>query len=119
MGTAGTVFAPSAQVNRVEQAQALVRALRLEKEAQALAGTTVTFGGEPLTDNANIPSSQRGYVQIALDRGLLQAYPAEVKQVAPGQFVAVPGPRFEPSRPVKRAEFVPAMSKLIALMFGE
>ena len=119
MGTVGTVFAPSAQVNRVAQAQAMVRALRLEKEAQALAGTTVTSGGQTLTDNADIPSAQRGYVQIALDRGLLQAYPAEVRQIAPGQFVAVPGPRFEPSRPVRRAEFVPAMSKLIALMFGE
>jgi serine protease AprX len=119
MGTVGTVFAPSAQVNRVGQAQALVRALRLDGEAKALAGTTVTVGGKALTDNTDIPAAQRGYVQLALDRGLMQAYPAQIKQVAPGQFVAVPGPRFEPSTGVKRAEFVPAMTKLIALMFGE
>ena len=119
MGTSGATFGASAQVNRLEQAVALVRALRLDKEARALAGTAVTAGGKPLTDNAEIPSSLRGYVQVALDRGLLQAYPAQVKQVAPGQFVALPGPRFEPSAPVKRADFVPAASKLISLMFGE
>ncbi len=119
MGTSGTTFGGSAQVNRLEQAVALVRALRLDKQAKALANTTVTTGGKPLTDNADIPSAMRGYVQLALDNGLLQAYPAEIKQLGPGQFVAVPGPRFEPSRTVKRAEFVPSMVKLIVTMFGE
>jgi serine protease AprX len=119
MGTSGTTFGAASQVNRLEQAVALVRALRLDGEAKALAGTNVNAGGKPLSDNAEIPSALRGYVQLALDRGLLQAYPAETEQVAPGQFVAVPGPRFEPSRPVKRAEFAPAVSKLIAQLFGE
>jgi serine protease AprX len=97
----------------------MVRALRLDKEAKALAGTIVTADGKALTDNAEIPAGLRGYVQLALDRGLLQAYPAEVRQIAPGQFVAVPGPRLEPSRTVRRAEFAAAMTKLIAQMFGE
>ena len=119
MGTSGTAYGAATQVSRLEQAVALVRALRLDKEAKALAGTTVNVGGKALSDNADIPSAMRGYVQLALDRGLLQAYPAEIRQVAPGQFVAVPGPRFEPSRAVKRAEFVPAISKLVSLMFGE
>ncbi len=119
MGVSGTTFGGSTQVNRLEQAVAMVRALRLDKEAKALANTTVTTGGKALTDNADIPSALRGYVQLALDKGLLQAYPAEVRQIGPGQFVAVPGPRFEPARAVKRAEFVPAMLKLVATMFGE
>ena len=119
LGTSGTAFGGSAQVNRLEAAVSLVRALRLDREAQALAGTTVTTGGKALTDNADIPSALRGYVQLALDRGLLQAYPAEIRQIGPGQFVAVPGPRFEPARMVKRAEFVPAMVKLVVTMFGE
>ncbi|HEX7318670.1 MAG TPA: S8 family serine peptidase [Pyrinomonadaceae bacterium] len=119
MGTSVTTFGGSAQVNRLEQAVALVRALRLDKDAKALAGTTVTTGGKALTDNADIPSAMRGYVQLALDRGLLQAYPAEIRQLGPGQFVAVPGPRFEPARTVRRGEFVPAMVKLIVTMFGE
>jgi serine protease AprX len=119
LGISGTTFGGSAQVNRLEEAVALVRALRLDKEARALAGTTVTTGGKALTDNPDIPLALRGYVQLALDKGLLQAYPAEIRQVGPGQFVAVPGPRFEPARPVKRGEFVPAMVKLIVTMFGE
>jgi hypothetical protein len=119
MGVSGTTFGGAAQVNRLEQAVALVRALRLDKQAKALANTTVTTGGKALTDNADIPSAVRGYVQLALDNGLLQAYPAEIKQIGPGQFVAVPGPRFEPARTVKRVEFVPSMVKLIVMMFGE
>ncbi|HEX8294329.1 MAG TPA: S8 family serine peptidase, partial [Pyrinomonadaceae bacterium] len=119
MGVSGTSFGGSANVDRLEQAVAMVRALRLDREAKALAGTAVTAGGKTLTDNADIPSDLRGYVQLALDKGLMQAAPAEIKQVAPGQFVALPGPRFEPARPVKRAEFVPAMVKLVVTMFGE
>ncbi len=119
LGTSGTTFAPAAQVNRLEAAVALVRGLRLDKEAKALANTNVTTGGKTLTDNAEIPSALRGYVQLALDRGLLQAYPAEIRQVAPGQFVAYPGPRFEPSRPVKRGEFVSPAVKLVVSLFGE
>jgi serine protease AprX len=119
MGVGVTTFRPSMQVTRLDQAVAMVRALRMDKEAKALAGTTVTTDGKPLTDNADIPTALRGYVQIALDKGLMQALPAEIKQVAPGQFVAVPGPRFEPSRAVKRSEFVPSMVKLIVTMFGE
>lgn len=119
MGTSSTTFGGSAQVNRLEEVVALVRALRFDKEAKALAGTTVTTGGKALTDNADIPASLRGYVQLALDKGLLQAYPAEIKQIGPGQFVAIPGPRFEPTRTIKRGEFVPVMVKLIVMMFGE
>ena len=65
----------------------------------------MTSGGEVLTDNAEIPGSLRGYVQIAIDKGLIEAFPAEVRQIGPGQFQAIPGPRFEPSRAVKRSEF--------------
>ncbi|HEX8191131.1 MAG TPA: S8 family serine peptidase, partial [Pyrinomonadaceae bacterium] len=119
MGTSGTAFGGSAQVNRLEEAVAMVRALRLDKEARQLAGTNVTAGGKALTDNADIPPALRGYVQLALDKGLLQAYPAQIKQVGPGQFVAVPGPRFEPATAVRRADFVPAMLKLVTTLFGE
>lgn len=107
LGVSGTSFGPTAQVNRLDAAVALVRALRLDKDARAKAGTTVTSGGAALTDNADIPAALRGYVQVAIDRGLLQAYPA------------VPGPRFEPARTVKRSEFVGPMLKLVSEMFGE
>jgi hypothetical protein len=43
-------------------------------------------------------------VQIAINLGLFEAFPAEIRQIAPGQFIAVPGPRFEPSAAVTRAD---------------
>lgn len=115
----GATFGPSVPVTRLEQAVALVRALRMDTQARALANTAVTFGGQPLTDNAQIPGAFRGYVQISLDKGLMEAFPAEVREIAPGQFMAIPGPRFEPSRIVKRSEFTNPMVKLLNLMFGE
>ncbi len=119
MGVSGTTFGAMDQVSRLELAVAMVRALRLDAQAKALAGTTVTSGGQPLTDNVQIPSGLRGYVQLALDQGLLQAFPAEVIEIAPGQFVAIPGPRFEPNRLVMRAEMPGPMVRLLSLMFGE
>ena len=106
MGIDAGSFAPSAPVSRLEQAVALVRALRLDTQAKALANSNVTSGGQVLTDNAEIPGNLRGYVQIAIDRGLMESFPAEVRQIGPGQFQAMPGPRFEPNRVVKRAEFL-------------
>lgn len=119
MGVGVTTFAPNSTVSRLNEAVALVRALRLDAQARALANSNVTSGGQVVIDNAQIPAALRGYVQIALDRGLMQAFPAEVREVAPGQFQAIPGPRFEPARTVKRAEFISPMAKLLNIMFGE
>ena len=118
-GAGAGSFAPSAPVSRVEQAVALVRALRLDAQAKALANSNVTWEGQVLTDNADIPGNLRGYVQLALDRGLMESFPAEVREIGPGQFQALPGPRFEPNRVVKRAELLNPASRLIELMFGE
>jgi serine protease AprX len=85
MGVTGTMFGPAA-------------------EARTLANTTVTSGGQPLLDNAQIPEALRGYVQIAIDRGLIEAFP---------------GPRFDPATKVKRADFIAPAVKVINIMFGE
>ena len=119
MGKDGATFGPSTPVSRLEQAVALVRALRLDATAKSMANSNVTSGGQVLTDNAQIPGPLRGYVQLALDRGMMEAFPAEVRQIAPGQFQALPGPRFEPARIVKRAEFLSPASRMLNLMFGE
>jgi serine protease AprX len=78
IAASGSTFNPTANVTRLDMAVALVRALGLDAEAKAKVGTTVTatYNGAsvPLADNAEIPSSLRGYVQIALDKGLLQAF---------------------------------------------
>ncbi|HEY0098683.1 MAG TPA: S8 family serine peptidase [Pyrinomonadaceae bacterium] len=103
LSASGTNFNPNGNVSRLDLAVAFVRALGLDAEAKAKAGTNVTSGGITLTDNAQIPASLRGYVQFAIDRGFLEVYPAEVKQVAPGQFIALPGPRVEPANGLTRA----------------
>lgn len=103
IGFTGTSFNPSGSANRLNVAVAFVKALGHDARARALANTNVTFNGAVLTDNAQIPAALRGYVQIAIDKGLFEAFPAEVIQIAPGQFQALPGPRFEPSTAVTRS----------------
>jgi serine protease AprX len=78
MSASGSTFNPAGNISRLDLAVALVRALGLDAEAKARAGSnvTVSFNGQTLVveDNAEIPSAMRGYVQFALDRGILQAF---------------------------------------------
>lgn len=101
----GTSFNPAGTVNRLDLAVAFIKAIGRDTEARALANTTVTSGGTALTDNSQIPGALRGYVQLAINKGLFEAFPAEFRQIAPGQFIVVPGPRFEPATTVKRGTF--------------
>lgn len=96
MSAPGSSFNPAGQIDRLDLAVAFVRAIGRDAEAKSKAGSIVTSGGQALTDNAAIPAGLRGYVQVALDLGLMEAFPAEVREIAPGQFMAIPGPRFEP-----------------------
>lgn len=111
MSSGTTAFNPSGSVNRLDLAVAFIKAIGRDAEAKALANTTVTSNGTALSDNSQIPASLRGYVQLALDKGLFAAFPAEVRQIAPGQFIVVPGPRFEPSTTVNRATFAETLIK--------
>jgi serine protease AprX len=70
----------------------------------------VTYNGVPLSDNSQIPAALRGYVQLAIDKGLFETFPAEVIQIAPGQFQVKPGPRFEPGTTVNRAQLAVRLS---------
>ncbi len=76
-GPGFAAFAPGSAVSRTDAAVALVKALGLDAAAAALAGTdvTVTAGGQTVvvSDEADIPAALRGYVQLALDRGILTA----------------------------------------------
>ncbi len=104
MSATGSTFNPAGLINRLDVAVAFVRALGHDEAARALANTLVTYQGTALADNADIPAALRGYVQIALDKGLFEAFPAEIREIAPGQFIAVPGPRFEPNTSMTRAK---------------
>ncbi|HEX5732366.1 MAG TPA: S8 family serine peptidase [Blastocatellia bacterium] len=76
--TEGALYNPEGKVTRQELAVALVRALGLDAEARSRAGSlvTVNYNGQTLVvaDNADISPAMRGYAQLALDRGILQAY---------------------------------------------
>ena len=111
IGSSGTSFNPSGAVSRLDLAVALVKALGRDAEARGLAGSTVTFNGTPITDNSQIPSGLRGYVQIALSSGMFIAFPSEVRQTGPGQFIVVPGPRFEPATNLTRATLAETLIK--------
>jgi len=103
IAASGSSFNPAGSVSRLDLAIALVKALGHDAEARALANTTVTFNGVALSDNSQIPGSLRGYVQIAINKGVFEVFPAEVREIAPGQFIVIPGPRFEPATTVSRA----------------
>ena len=111
MAASSSSFNPTANASRLDLAVALVKALGHDAQAKALAGSTVTFQGTAITDGSQIPSALRGYVQLALDKGLFAAFPSEVRQTGPGQFVVVPGPRFEPSTAVTRANLAETLIK--------
>ncbi|MGC2237639.1 MAG: S8 family serine peptidase [Pyrinomonadaceae bacterium] len=103
MSTIGNKFNPTSQVSRLDLAVAFVRGLGRDAEARGMNVATVTYNGNPLSDNVQIPASLRAYVQIALNNGWFEAFPAETIQTAPGQFQVLPGPRFEPDTTVNRA----------------
>ena len=106
----GNQFNPGGTVSRIDMAVAFVRALGHDAEARSKAGQPVMSGGQVITDNSQIPSALRGYVQLAIDKGLFEAFPAEVRNLGNGQFQVLPGPRFEPNTTVNRATLA---SKLI------
>jgi serine protease AprX len=66
--TPGARFRPDDMVDRLTAAIALVRAEGLRDEAEARAGALLT-----VADAGAIPSALRGYVAVALERGLLTA----------------------------------------------
>jgi serine protease AprX len=103
IAASGSLFNPNSNATRLDLAVAFVKALGGDAEAKALANSTVISNGTALSDNSQIPASLRGYVQLAMDKGLFAAFPSEVRQIAPGQFIVVPGPRFEPGSAVTRA----------------
>lgn len=104
MSSAASTFDENSPVSRVAVAVALVRALGLDAEARAMTGrnVTVSYNGQTLTlaDNASIPLELRGYVQIALDKQLLQAF--FVLEQGPFEFQPTLKARVNPNDAVTR-----------------
>lgn len=103
--SAGSAFNPGANIARTDLAVAFVRALGLDAAAQAKAGSdvTVTYQGQTLvlTDENLVPAGLRGYVQFALDKGILQA--TFSLEQGPYDFQPTLKARVNPNDPVTRA----------------
>lgn len=102
MPTTGATFNPNGTISRLDMAVAFVRALGADEAARAKANMPVTVNGSVISDNAQIPAELRGYVQLAIDKGLFETFAAEVR-IVNGQYTVLPGPRFEPNTTVNRA----------------
>jgi serine protease AprX len=84
----GGRFRPDDAVTRLEAAVAMVRAAGLQAEAKAKAGAPLG-----VTDAASIPASLRGFVVVALERGLLTKI----------------GTQFQPQSALKRSDLAHSM----------
>ena len=104
--TSGNSFAPNAPVNRAELAYSLVQSLGLQSAARQFTGElTVAFNDQriPIEDAASVPVDLRGYVQLALDLPLMNAFFA----LEQGPFDLQPKikARFRPAENVSRAAY--------------
>lgn len=112
MRLVGNQFKPNATVNRTDVAYALVQAQGLQDQARAFSGDlTAFFDGKrvPVLDASQVPADMRGYVQLALDTGVLNARFA----VQQGPFDLQPTvvAYFDPSQSVTRAAYAVAAGR--------
>jgi serine protease AprX len=114
MRTVNGAFKPNSGVTRLDLAYSLVQSLALQEEARAFAGTvTVAYNGSriALEDSASIPAALRGYVQLALDQGLINARFG----ITQGPFDLQPKVRawFDPNNAVTRAYYAVAAGRYL------
>lgn len=112
MGLLNGAFRPTDSVTRVSLAYSLVQSLGLQDQAVAFSGPlTAFYDGKriPVEDAASIPANLRGYVQYALDQGLINA-----------RFTVTQGPYdleptlhayFDPTKGVTRAAYAVAAGR--------
>lgn len=115
MGLYNGAFRPNDSVTRVSLAYSLVQSLGLQAEAQAFSGDlTAFYDGKriPLEDAASVPVPLRGYVQFALDHGLINARFA----VTQGPYDLEPTLHayFDPTKNVTRAAYAVAAGRYLS-----
>ncbi len=100
-------FSPTAVIDRTSLAYSLVQSLGFQQSALARAGkaVTVTVGGQtiPVDDAAGIADNLKGYVSIALELNLINAF----FSVTQGPFDLQPvlHATFKPTQSVTRGEY--------------
>ena len=104
---AGGTFAPNGTVNRAALAYSLVQSLGFQAQALARNGKAVTVkvNGQnvAIDDAANIPAGLEGYVSVALDLNLINAYFSLTQ--GPYDLQPVLHATFKPAQSVTRADF--------------
>ena len=115
MGTINGAFKPNDSVTRVSLAYSLVQSMGLQDQARAFSGQLTAFHAGnriPVEDAASIPASLRGYVQLALDQGLINAR----FTVTQGPFDLQPTLHayFDPNTTVTRAAFAVAAGRYLS-----
>ncbi len=108
-------FLPNGGVDRVGLAYSLVQSLALQSQAQAFSGqVTAVYGSQRIAveDAGSIPADMRGYVQLALDAGLINAR----FSLTQGPFDPQPvvHANFHPTAAVTRAEYAVAAGRMSA-----
>lgn len=106
-------FAPNEAVLRAELAYSLVQSLGLQEEAETRKDQEMTVLYEdqrlPIEDAADIPANLRGYVQVALDLNIINAY-FTVTQ-GPYDLTPVIHATFKPAEKVSRGDFAVAITR--------
>ncbi|WP_221563330.1 S8 family serine peptidase [Alkalihalobacillus sp. TS-13] len=114
--TADGKFSPKKAVDRTELAYALVQSLGLQNEAESLneGQLTVQYKEEriPVGDGGQVPAELKGYVQLALDLNIINAY-FDVTQ-GPYDLEPTVTATFEPEKTVTRGDFAVAISRYYA-----
>ncbi|WP_133499648.1 S8 family serine peptidase [Cognatilysobacter terrigena] len=114
MGTVNGAFRPNDSVTRVSLVYSLVQSMALQSQAHSFSGElTAAYGTQrvPVADAASIPAALRGYVQLALDLGLINARFA----VEQGPYDLQPTLKayFDPNKTVTRAAFAVAAGRYL------
>ena len=107
-------FKPSAAVTRADLAYALVQAQGLQDDARSFDGElTAFFNGQrvPVKDASQVPADLRGYAQLALDTGVLNARFG----IEQGPFDLQPKvvAYFDPAQSVTRAAYAVAAGRFL------
>ena len=100
-------FSPKKSVKRVDIAYSFIQSLGLQLKADSLAGTQVKVNYNDqqiiLSDNNDIPSNLRGYVQLALDLNLINVYFAITQ--GPYDLTPTMHASFKPNEVISRGDF--------------
>lgn len=100
------------KVSRAELAYSLVQSLGLQEEARSFEGdVSVAYKGErlPIMDTDSIPEEYKGYVQIALDLGIMNAHFSSSQE--PYDTKPMIHAAFNPENNVTRGELAVAMTR--------